>query len=73
MKNEISLVTLSKSFLLSFGAAGGLVAPPEMRQDADGTAAIDRRRVMHIVTPIDASLAGGAALREAAEKSDLKC
>ena len=66
MNKERSLWSWSRSFMLSFGAAGGFVMPPEMLEEAGG----DAVRGLHIVTATDAGLAGTAVDRGATEKWD---
>lgn len=56
MKNQLSLWALSRSFILSFGAAGGFAAASGMAEDAGATSAIVRRRAIYIVTPTGANL-----------------
>ncbi|MES2755959.1 MAG: hypothetical protein V4693_01185 [Pseudomonadota bacterium] len=66
MNKEMSLWSWSRSFMLSFGAAGGFVTPPEMFEEACEEAV----RGLHLVTATDAGVAGNAVDRGAAEKWD---
>ena len=64
MNKEISLWAWSRSFMLSFGAAGGFVTPPEMMEEAGSETA----RTLYIVVPNNANLAGTAVHRGVSEK-----
>lgn len=66
MNTEMSLWSWSRSFMLSFGAAGGFVTPPEMLEEACEKAVCG----LHLVTATYAGLAGTAVDRGAAEKWD---